>query len=79
MRICDLNTGIGRLAEAFSQLKDHWGETKAHWNDDVSRQFEKTHLQEIPAKLQLMLASVQRLSEVLEKAERECEDHPEEM
>ena len=78
MKVCDLNTGLGRLAEGFSQLKERLAEVKTHWNDEAIRQFEKNHLQEIPARMQLMLAAVQRLAEVVERAERECEDRPEE-
>ena len=78
MKVCDLNTGLGRLAEGFSQLKDRLAEVKTQWNDEAIRQFEKNHLQEIPARMQLMLAAVQRLAEVVERAERECEDRPEE-
>ena len=77
MKIIDLNTGLARLTQAFTDLKDRWGETKDHWNDDVSRDFEKTHLQPILPHLQLLTASAQRLLEVVAKAERECEDQTE--
>lgn len=74
MRICDLNSGMGRLSQAFSDLKERWAEAKTNWRDDASRQFEQTHLQPIPARLQQLVAAVHRLSDVLEKAEPECED-----
>ena len=74
MRVMDLQTGLARLTQAFSDLKDRWHEAKEHWNDDVSREFEKTQLQPILPHLQLMTAAAQRLMEVVEKAERECED-----
>ena len=79
MRICDLQTGSGQLAQAFSHLKESWTEAKAHWHDDASRAFEEKHLREIPARLQLMTAAVQRLADALAKAERECEDRAEEI
>ena len=78
MKICDLNTGLGRLAEGFSQFKERLAEVKSHWNDDALLQFEQNHLQEIPARMQRMLAAVQHLADVVERAERECEDRPEE-
>jgi hypothetical protein len=77
MKVIDLNTGLARLAQAFTELKDRWSETKEHWNDDVSREFEKTQLQPILPHLQQLTASAQRLMEAVAKAERECEDKPE--
>jgi hypothetical protein len=77
MRICDFNTGTAQITQAFTKLKERWAETADQWNDDARRQFEKTHLREIPPRLQQLLAAAQRLAEVLEKAERECEDTPE--
>lgn len=74
MKICDLNTGVGQLTQAFSELKERWGETKAQWNDEAMRQFEKKHLEEIPGRIQMLLAAAQRLSEVLQKAERDLSD-----
>ena len=78
MRICDLNSGVGQLTHAFTQLKERWAQTQAVWQDDASRDFEKTHLAAIPPRLQLTLAAVQRLAEVLAEVERELEDRPEE-
>ncbi len=77
MRVCDLNTGMGRISQAFSKLKEDWALAGEHWRDDASRQFEKAHLQQIPPKLQQLISSVQRLAAVVEAAERECGDHPE--
>jgi hypothetical protein len=50
---------------------------KTDWNDGTLQQFEATHLAPIPARLQQLLAAVQRLSETLAIAERDCEDRPE--
>jgi hypothetical protein len=77
MRVMDLNTGLARLTQAFTDLKDRWREAKDVWNDDVSRDFEKTQLQPILPQMQLLAAAAQRLSEVMEKAVKECEDKPE--
>ena len=77
MRVMDLNTGLARLTQSFSDLKERWAETKDVWTDDVSRDFEKTQLQPILPHLQLLTAAAQRLLEVVAKAEKECEDKPE--
>jgi hypothetical protein len=74
MRICDLNSGVGQLTHAFSQLKERWAQTRSVWQDDAARDFEKTHLAQIPPRLQLALAAVQRLAEVLATVERELDD-----
>lgn len=74
MKAIDLNTGLARLTQSFTDLKERWGETKEHWNDDVSRDFEKTQLAPILPALQHLMASAQRLLEVVAKAEKECED-----
>jgi len=74
MSLCDLQTGLGQLAQAQSRLREQWTEAKTHWHDHSSRQFEEAHLREIPARLQLLVAAAQRLAAVLEQAERECGD-----
>jgi hypothetical protein len=77
MKTCDLNSGLGQLSHAFSQFKDRLAQIKADWNDGTLQEFEATHLAPIPARVQLMVAAVQRLAEVVEAAERECADPPE--
>lgn len=74
MRFCDLNTGLGALSQAVSQLKQRLAETRAHWNDDTSRQFQQTYLDPILPRMQLTVAAIQRLTEVLSKAEKELDD-----
>jgi len=74
MTICDLQTGLGQIAHAASQLQAGWASAKTHWSDEASRNFEEAHLREIPARLQLLVAAVQRLATAVEQAERECQD-----
>ena len=74
MKICDLNTGAGRLLRANKELKQRWAETKQLWDDGNSRKFEEEFLQPLGPEIQLAIAAVQRLAELLEKAEKECED-----
>ena len=78
MTICDLNSGAGQLKEAFGQLKERWAAVQSQWRDDAGRDFEQMHLREIPARLQLMMTAVQRLSEALAQAERDCRDRDDE-
>ena len=78
MRICDLNTGLGQLSQAMSHLKDRWAEAKVHWHDETSSQFEKSRLAELPARVQHVVQAAQRLAAVLEAAEQELGDRPDE-
>lgn len=78
MRVCDLNTGLGQLAQAMSHLRDRWAVAKEHWHDEASRQFEQTHLAELPARVQHVVQAAQRLAAVLEAAERELNDRSDE-
>ncbi len=79
MRICDLVTGMGRLRRASAQLRERWADTKQYWNDETARQFEERYLVPLDPKLTLTLAAVGRLAEVLEQAERDCEDERSEL
>ena len=76
MTICDLQTGLGQIAQAAKQLQTGVAAAKAHWNDEACRSFEEQHLREIPARLQQFAAAVQRLAAAVERAERECSDEP---
>lgn len=74
MTICDLQSGLGQIAQAASQLQAGVAAAKAQWHDEASRSFEEAHLREIPARLQLYVMAVQRLAAAVEQAERECSD-----
>jgi hypothetical protein len=72
MRICDLNSGLGQLSQAYGKLKERLVETRELWTDDAFRKFDQQRLNEIPSRLQVLAAAVNRLGEVLAAAEREC-------
>lgn len=74
MRVCDLHTGSIRLGRAAKDLREQWTDTIEYWNDANRHDFERNHLQEIAPQITLMVAAINRLSEVLEKAERELTD-----
>jgi hypothetical protein len=74
MNICDLHTGRNHLSRATKELRDQWQETKEVWNDANARNFAKRHLEPLGPQVTLMLNAINRLRDVLEKAERECSD-----
>ena len=75
MGICDLQTPIGRVQKETKRLNDAWQQTKVHWKDKASREFEETYLQPLIPTLQLTLAAVYELAEVVDEAEKACADN----
>ncbi|MBB72993.1 MAG: hypothetical protein CMJ75_00620 [Planctomycetaceae bacterium] len=77
MKICDLNSGLGRLQRSATRLKERWQETRTVWMDETRRQFQEQHLDPLPSQIGMVLAAAQRLAESLEKAEKACADESE--
>ena len=73
MRIADLTSGAVRLRDAADVLAEKWGETREFWKDENGRLFEQNQLQPIAPELSSALIAIQHLSEVLDRAQRECE------
>ena len=78
MRICDLVTGLGQLKRSAGRLKDRWHETQSVWSDETARKFEDEHLSHLAPQITLTVATIHRLAELLEQAERDCEEDTEE-
>jgi len=74
VRHCDLISGLGRIKHAAAEMREAWLTAKSYWTDQVSRDFEKNHLQHLPAEIAQAVAAVQELADMLEQAERELED-----
>jgi len=74
VRHCDLVSGLGRLKHAAAEMREAWLAAKSYWTDQVSRDFEKNHLQHLPAEITQAVAAVQQLADLLEQAEKELED-----
>lgn len=72
MKVCDLNSGLGQLSQAYAKLKERLVDTREVWTDDAFRQFDQQRLNEIPARLQRLTAAVNAFIEVIQEAEREC-------
>lgn len=74
MRSCDLHTPSIRLTRAAKDLREQWNETSDYWKDKNRDDFDAKHVQPLAPQITLMLAAINALGEVLEKAERELED-----
>jgi len=78
MRVCDLNSGLGQLSQAYGKLRERLVETREVWKDAAFEQFDRERLNEIPARLQRLTAAVNLLIEMVDRAERECGEPREE-
>jgi uncharacterized protein YukE len=74
MRVCDLQSGIGQLAQAFTQFHNRWAELQPQWQDNTRRAFEEEHLAELPNHMKMLMNAASRLADTLDKAARECDD-----
>ncbi len=74
MKTGDLSTGAARLKEAADTLKLQWHNASDHWDDTAAAQFHRQYLAPLEPRLERALEAVHRLTHVLGKAQRECDD-----
>lgn len=73
MKIADLTTGSAKIASAYKTLQLHWEDTKEHWQDSTQRRFDENYLEPLGPQIAAALEAIARLTEVLARAERDCE------
>ncbi|MES1213541.1 MAG: hypothetical protein ABUL64_03060 [Singulisphaera sp.] len=61
-----------RLLHAARTLRLRWEQTQAQWNDQVTRDFERRHLEHYEPKLATAVRALERLAELLTRVEHEC-------
>ena len=71
---CDLVTPATRLQKATKRLQDRWLETSEQWDDVISRKFQEKYLDPITPHMQLTLAALHELMNVLDDAIAETRD-----
>lgn len=74
MRCCDLQSGTIRMTRAAKELREQWNATSEYWKDKNRDDFEVQYIQPLAPQITLLLAAVNSLSEVFDRAERELED-----
>ena len=74
MKSCDLISPLARLQRAAARLNQQWSKTQEHWTDKNRKDFEEAHVQPVAPLVQMTSAAVQKLSELLQQAERDCGD-----
>ena len=77
MRHADFVPPSARLEDALKRLEHTWQNTKEHWSDSVSQTVEDEYLVPLHSQVTLLLDAVNRVSEVMGHAERQC-SHPRE-
>ncbi len=75
MRTWDLTTGVAKLRDAGKTLRAAQDEATAQWDDQTSREFQWRQLDPIEPRVRRVLDAAGRLSELLERARRECETY----
>ena len=74
MHICDVVTGTKRLQKATKSLKEQWLWTKEYWRDQTAEKYEEEYLVPLGEKVRMAISAVERLTEVLEEAEKDLTD-----
>lgn len=69
----NLQDGRAKLGYAAQKLRLRWDEANRHWNDAVSRDFERDHLVPLEPQIAATLQAIDRLADVISRAERECQ------
>lgn len=64
----------GRLQHAIKNLRDHWELARETWDDQVARDFEKNHIMPMEQISKSAMIGMDKLSEVLTKLKRACEE-----
>ena len=68
-----MDLGRAKLNEARKDLFVRWNQTKAHWDDPVSREFERTYLDPLEARLRSALGAMNHMAQVMQRLEQDCE------
>ena len=72
MRHADFVSPAARLHDALIRLEHAWQAAKEHWSDPVSETVEEDYLIPLHNQVSLMLDAVNKVSDVMGRAEREC-------
>lgn len=74
MRTWDLSAGAGKLELALKALQAKSNEIAESWDDATYRRFVEEYIAPVEPHVRTTLDALNRLSEVLSNAERQCRD-----
>jgi hypothetical protein len=64
-----------RLQHALKDLREKWDITRESWDDQVARDYQKNHLDPLEHLVKHTLVGMDKLSEVLGKIRRQCQEN----
>lgn len=73
MGLFDLGSPAAKVHSSLENLQEAWMDAQGKWNDDNSRKFEEEYLVPLALTVKLSLDAVNRMTETLHEAERECQ------
>lgn len=73
-RAADLTSAAERLKKALEHLAEAWNEVSEQWDDANARAFAENHLEPLAAAVRSAMDAVNRMNEVIGRAERESSD-----
>jgi len=74
MRAWDLNGGAMKLEQALQFLQKSTVEVAEHWDDQSAHKFRETYFVPLVPMVKAALEAIDRLEQVLARAEYECAD-----
>lgn len=69
-----INVAKANLMDAVKQLRIRWSSISAGWDDGARRQFEKDFIDPLDAKIRMAIKGLDHVSELRDRALRECGD-----
>jgi hypothetical protein len=73
MPVADFHTAATILNNGLKTLMMQWQITCDQWHDTASANYGRDHIEPLPHKIRFLLDSCGRLSEVLQRAEVDCQ------
>ena len=67
-----LDAGQSKLNHSLKSLREKWDIAQEHWKDRVRVEFEERYLQELEERVRATTGAMERLGEMLSRAEKEC-------
>jgi hypothetical protein len=67
-----LDAGQSKLSHSLKSLLEKWDIAQEHWKDRVRQEFEERYLEELQERVRATTGAMERLSEMLSRAEKEC-------
>lgn len=67
-----MSAGAARLNFSLKTLRERWDAAKEQWSDQVSRDFEKNHLDPLEHQAEAAMRAMDKMAEVLHKIRQDC-------